>query len=91
LWIDPSSVVPNPQSKLLPIITDFHFDLTGLRVPEGVSKRLARNSIDFIPRDWKKISGRAFHFNVECRSIAVQSIGKRLSKGTNRANEVASG
>src|SRR5579863_981962 len=52
LWIDPSSVVPNPQSKLLPIITDFNLDLTGSRVPEGVSQRLACNSIGFVPRDW---------------------------------------
>ena len=37
----------------------------------------------------KKISGRAFHFNVECWGITIGSIGsQRLSERTNSANEV---
>ena len=45
LGIDPS-VVPNPQSQLSRVIMDFNFDAPGLCVPEGVSQRLACNSIN---------------------------------------------
>ena len=89
LWVDPSAVIPDSQSQLPRIIADFNFEVPGARVPEGVSQRLACNLINFIPCDWKKISGRAFHFNVECWGITIGSIGsQRLSERTNSANEV---
>jgi hypothetical protein len=71
LWVDPSAVIPDSQSQLPRIIADFNFEAPGSCVPEGVSQRLARNLINFISCDWKKISGSAFHFNVECWGITI--------------------
>ena len=89
LWVDPSSVVPDSQSQLPRIIADFNFEVLGSCVPEGVSQRLARNLINFISCDWKKISGPAFHFDMECWDIEIRPIGsQRLPERTNSANEV---
>jgi hypothetical protein len=77
LWVDPLPVVPDLQPKLPPVIADVNFDAAGSCVPEGVSQGLACNSIDFIPRDWKKILRRAFHFKMKGWGITVGSIGSQ--------------
>ena len=49
--INPSSVVPDTQSELPIVITDFDLDPFWLRVPKGVPKRLGCQLVDFVPHD----------------------------------------
>jgi len=47
----PLSIIANPTRSWSFVIADFHFDLSGLCVPERIPHRLGCNPVDFISKD----------------------------------------
>src|ERR1700677_3304020 len=78
LRVNPFSVVPDPQPKLLCVIVDFHFDLSRLCVAECIAQGLAGNPVDFVPQNWMEVSRRAFYCHTEKGGIRDRSIGREF-------------
>src|SRR5258705_2639715 len=51
LRVNSLSIIPNPHSKLPFVIVDFHFNPSGLCVPECIAHRLRCNPVDLISKD----------------------------------------
>src|SRR5258708_992545 len=65
------AIVANPQTKLLFVVPDFHFDLLCIGVLEGIAYRLACNPVDFVPQDRMEIPRGSFHLHIELGTIWV--------------------
>ena len=50
-WIDALSIIPDAKAELPFLISNFHFDVPRLRVPEGVSQGLSSNAVNFLSPD----------------------------------------
>jgi hypothetical protein len=72
------SVVPDPQPELRFVIPKFHFYLARLCVPEGITQRLAGNSVDFVPEDRMQVPWRAFHLYLKGGSILDGPVDREL-------------
>ena len=48
LWVDPLAVITDTQPELIVIVTDFHFDVAGISVREGIPDHLAGDPVDLI-------------------------------------------
>src|SRR5262249_33782687 len=59
--IDSFSVVTDAQAKLALVIPDFHFNMPGVRMPEGIAQRFAGNAEDVVPQQRNNLAWRSFH------------------------------
>jgi hypothetical protein len=78
LRVNPLSVVPDPQPKLLCVIVDFDFDLSRLCVAECIAQGLACNPVDFVPQNRMEVSRRTFYRHTEKDRIRDRSIGREF-------------
>jgi hypothetical protein len=64
-WIDALSIIPDAKAEFLFLISNFHFDVPRLRVPEGVSQSLSSNAVNFISPHRMQIPRLAFNLYAE--------------------------
>ena len=48
LWVNPLSVVTDPQTEGIRVVFNCGFDSTGESVLEGIAQRLPSNPVDFV-------------------------------------------
>ena len=51
--VDPLAIVTHTQTKLILIVPDLHFDVTGSGMRECISDHFARDTIDLVLEDWR--------------------------------------
>ena len=86
--LDTLAIVSDPQSKLLLIIAEFHFDLLRLSMSECISQGLTRYPIDIVAHDRVQVPRRAFHLDMQsdgggsacCGCELFSESGDRLGK-----------
>jgi hypothetical protein len=64
-WIDALPIIPDAKAELLFLISNFHFNLPRLRVPEGVSQGLSSNAVNFLSPSRMQIPRLAFNLYAE--------------------------
>jgi hypothetical protein len=64
-WIDALPIIPDAKAELLYLISDFHFNVPSLRVPEGVSQGLSSNAVNFLSPSRMQIPRLAFYLYTE--------------------------
>jgi hypothetical protein len=64
-WIYTLSIIPDAKAELLFLISNFHFDVPRLRVPEGVSQSLSSNAVNFLSPHRMQIPRLAFNLYAE--------------------------
>src|SRR6185312_11423551 len=63
------AVIPNSQPKLGFVVADFDFDSPRRGMPACIAKRLGCNSVNLVSEDRIELSRRAFHLDMEVRTI----------------------
>jgi hypothetical protein len=83
LAVDALSIIANPQPEKLGVVRNLGLNAAGVRVLKGVSKDLARDSIDLVLKEWRQGLPRPFQSDLECRGFAFRTGGSRefLSRG----------
>ena len=64
-WIDALPIIPDTKAELPFLISNFHFNIPRLRVPEGVSQGLNSNAVNFLLPSRMQIPRLAFNFYAE--------------------------
>jgi hypothetical protein len=65
LGIDTCAVVTNAETKHLVIVSDLHFNSSGMRVPKSVSQEFERNPADLIIGSWRQGSSLSLLDQIE--------------------------
>ena len=63
VWVDSLAIIANPQSKLMLIITELHFNLLRLGMSECIAQRLTCDAVDLVTHDRVQIPRCAFDIN----------------------------
>jgi hypothetical protein len=81
-WIYTLSIIPDAKAELLFLISNFHFDVPRLRVPEGVSQGLSSNAVNFLSPDRMQIPRLAFNLYAEGgRGRVAFTVGEFFAEG----------
>jgi hypothetical protein len=51
--VDALAIVTHPQTKLILIVPDLHFNVTGCGMCECISDHFARDTIDLVLEQWR--------------------------------------
>jgi hypothetical protein len=60
LWIDSDSVITEADAELLRVVPNLDFNLSCARMVEGISQNLTPDPIEFVLKDYPKVSRRPF-------------------------------
>jgi len=77
-WIYTLSIIPDAKAELLFLISNFHFDVPRLRVPEGVSQGLSSNAMNFVSPGRMQIPSFAFDLYAKGRRDRVAFSGREF-------------
>ena len=91
LGVDPLAIVTHPQTKLILIVADLHFDVAGSGVCEGISDHLARDPVDLVLQHWRYVLLLAFDQNAVAWSLPIQFLSRRqlTASGIQQLRKVA--